>query len=570
MERRGGRQLTVAVAIAVLATVLVGCSGGDGEAAAKPSRDPATAEVVDGKATTVTSPAGVKVSVPAGDATGGRLAVDDAGPAGVPAADPAAVRVQGDPVEVALTGGELTGDATIEFPLGPEQAGAVPLVERFNEETEAWELLPVEQVEIGDESVSVRTGHFSWYRPSWLSADNIIQGAKNVFFGMFGEGLAGADKPTCPRDAETLASFRWESSPDDTLFWCVGTNDDGTVIANVVNNNRYPMGLDVTRNMEQLGKFGGSWSAAALGAAFDEWGSGQVILEPREGVTFRLTDGVDGTYRLASDFTLLTWSIGMLGVAITAYVDVWTKSGMDVEELRKKVAFALSATACVAELGRDLIDDPAAWNAMRTIFVEAFGCGGDVVSNALKDSGWWWGVAKTVVSLVTGTVVGGLVGLVALGEIAGDSLRRRATYDLTLTAKPRVASPEPQRMSVEQVAIEFMKALIEGGDAARWALDQSVVDEVSYFREKGNGFDGPWTYEIRDECSVSHITTACEVWLGRPTLETPDASASTVFRVHVRFGDAPPGVDPAVLGDRPELIVMLDEPKVVLVEGIAG
>lgn len=462
-----------------------------------------------------------------------------------------------------LTGGELTGSATIEFPLDAESTAALPIVERFNETIGAWESLPLGDIEIDDDSVSVQTNHFSWYRPSWLSADKMAAFLRDRWFDVFGDGLAGGEKPTCPRDAETLEQITWTSSPDDTLFWCVGTNDDGTVIANVVNNNRYPVGLSVSKNMGQLGKFGGSWSAEALGAAFDEWGSGQVVLEPREGVTFHLTDGMNGTYKLTTDFTLLTWSIGMLGVALSAYVDVWTRSGTDLDTVQKKLAFSVSATACVAELGPKLLSDPGAWTATRTLLVEAFGCGGDVFKEALQSERWWKQKLAEVVGFITGTVVGAFEGLVSLGEIGVDSLARRATYDLALTPKTRPAPKPTLRVGADQVAIEFVRAIMTGGNPTPWAESPAVVEE---------GRAAIWTADdpsivsvslAGDDCAPSHVITICTI-LGEARDEFGNGASG--WDVHVRFAEPRPG---AATDDYYDIIA-IDRPVVVGVVGVAG
>lgn len=443
-----GRTVAAAVVVALLGATISGCTGDERVERPSESRPGPSAEVVDGQATTVVSPSGVVVTIQAGDASEGTLTIAETSPPeGKP--EPASTRIPGDPVEVTLSGGELTGTASIEFPIESDSALALPLVERFNELTGAWEPVSVEDIEINDDSVSVETSHFSWYRPSWLSVDRMAAFMRDRWFDVFGDGLAGAQKPTCPGDAETLEQFTWTSSSDDTLFWCVGTNDDGAVIANIVNNNRYPVGLTVSQNMRQLGKFGGSWSAAALGAEFDEWGSGQVILEPREGVTFHLIDGTNGEYKLTTDFTLLTWSIGMLGVALSAYIDVWTRSGTDLDTVHKKLAFSISATACVAELGPKLLSDPGLWTATRALLVEVFGCAGDVFKEALQSEGWWTQNLASVVGFITGPVIGGFEGLVALGEISVDSLAQRATYDLTMTPRPK---PTPAQINLQDVA----------------------------------------------------------------------------------------------------------------------
>lgn len=562
------RAAAIAVAITMLATAVAGCSNDERAEKQSEQRTGSTAEVVAGRVTTVVSPSGAVVTIPADGATGGTLAIAETSPPDAPPEAPS-TREPGLAVDVTLTGGELTGDATIEFPLEAATTEALPLIERYDEAAGTWRPLPLDDIEIGDLSVSVQTPHFSWYRPSWLSVDRMAEFVRDRWFDVFGDGLAGAQQPTCPRDAETLARFTWTSSPDDTLFWCVGTNDDGAVITNVVNNNRYPVALDVSDNMTQLGKFGGSWSAEALGAAFDEWGSGQVVLEPREGVTFLLTDGTDGRYELASDFTLLTWSIGMLGVALTAYADVWTRSGTDLDTVQEKLAYSLSATSCVAELGPKLLSDPGLWTATRTLLVEMFGCGGDVIKEALASEGWWTQRLASVVGFITGPVISAFVGLVALAEVSVDSLARRATYDLSLTPKPRPApTPAPvptaaPRTSAEQVAIEFVRAIMTGGDPSPWAESPAVVEE---------GRAEIWTADdpsivsvslVGGDCAPSHVVTICTV--GGEALDEFGNGASA-WDVYVRFAEPRPGAAPNDYDD----VIPLDRPVVVDAIGVAG
>ena len=175
-----------------------------------------------------------------------------------------------------------------------------------------------------------------------------------------------------------------------------------------------------------------------------------------------------------------------------------------------------------------------------------------------------------MVSIVTGPVVGGVVGLVQLGEITGDSLRRRATYDLKLSPAAVPAPTPAPRLDTAQVAISFAKAVMEGGDVDRWVLDESVVQEgIDVMGDRG-AYLGPWTYDVVGDCSTSHIVDSCDVTVGRPGLANEDSDHATLYRIYVQFAEPPPGVDPADLLDNPELTVPLEEPKVVAVEGIAG
>lgn len=537
VEWTRSRAVAVSVVVALLGATVTACSRGDHATKQSAPRVGPSSEVIDGQVTKVVSPSGVMVTIPADSASGGTLTVAETSPTET---KPGAVstRIPGDPVEVTLTDGELTGSASIEFPLASDSASALPIVERFNESTGIWEPVPVGDVEVSDTSVSVETSRFSWYRPSWLSVDRVARFMRDRWFDVFGDGLAGGEQPTCPRDAETLEQFSWTSSSDLTLLWCVGTNDDGAVIANIVNNNRYPVALSTSENMRQLGKFGGSWSAAALGAAFDEWGSGQVVLEPTEGVTLHLVDGTNGTYELTSDFTLLTWAIGMLSVALSTYIDIWTKSGTDLETAQEKLAFSVSAAACTVELGPKLLTDPGAWTEVRTLLVEMFGCAGDVVRDALESEGWMLRQVGAAVAFVTGPVFAAFEGLVALGEISLDSLARRATYDLNLVSIPDPApraDPAPTPIDLQAVAAGNFTSLIgswtgvarasnpHDGSGQQWEYTDEITIDVSdemivinelvsiqgssLFFDKGSG---PQTYPLLFRSHGNYLSASNE------------------------------------------------------------
>jgi len=495
-------------AYAVLGLVISACSA----RADPPDQTAPTTEaigpeatVVDGRSTIVRSDAGVTVEIPADGATGGTLTVHDASPAD---ADPTAndLRDAGDPARITLTDGELTGDATITFPLGHVETGQFPILERLDDETGAWMPEPLENLAYEDGSVIVTVEHFSWYRPSWLSLDKLAERLRQLWFAVFGDGLAGGEPPTCPHDADTLGEFNWDSSSDDTLFWCVGTNDDGTRILNVVNNNRYPMALSTSSNMSDIFKWGGSWlTTANLGARIDEWGSGQVVLEGREGVTFSLDEGTEGTYRLRSDFTLFTWAFAMLGVALNAYVDIWTKAGATAQTVTRRMATAASSTACMGALVDKVLNDESMFGPARTMLVEAMGCAGEVFLDAISDYGLLARIGGSIVAFVTGPVIAAFEGLVAIGEIGYDSVRRRATYDLDLTPRteqaptamgcqfdaPGVPLGHPDQF---EAATRCLYQAWRNGDRAAAAIyaDPPAIDALFSLPADGGA---AWTYE---------------------------------------------------------------------------
>jgi hypothetical protein len=239
--------------------------------------------------------------------------------------------------------------------------------------------------------------------------------------------------------------------------------------------------------------------------------------------------------------------------------------------VQEKLAFSVSATACVAELGRELVANPGPWTATRTLLVEAFGCGGDVVREALRSEGWWTRQLASVGGFVAGPVIGAVEGLVALGEIGVDSLARRATYDLALAPAPRPApGPEPEpapaprpRLGADRVAMEFVRAVMTGGDPAPWADGPEVVE-----RGRAEIWVAPDPSVVSvslmgGDCAPSHVVTICTIGG-----EAPDelGNGASAWDVYVRFAEPRPGARPDDFDD----VVALERPTVVDVVGVAG
>jgi hypothetical protein len=126
------------------------------------------------------------------------------------------------------------------------------------------------------------------------------------------------------------------------------------------------------------------------------------------------------------------------------------------------------------------------------------------------------------------------------------------------------------RLTTYQVAIEFTRAVMEDGDAARWTLDPGVVEAGIEMMSDEGAYAGPWTYTLLEDCVRSHTVEICDVAVGRPGLADDSSDHVSVTRVIVTFAEVPSGVDPVELSDHPELAVVLDEPRVSGVEGIAG
>jgi hypothetical protein len=167
----------------------------------------------------------------------------------------------------------------------------------------------------------------------------------------------------------------------------------------------------------------------------------------------------------------------MLGVGLSAYVGVWTASGTDLDTARKQMAFAVDATACATELGKEMLNDPSAWTGARAVFIEVFGCAGEVFVKAVNNR--LWTVTTSVVGFVSGPVVGAFEGLVALGEISIDSLAQRATYDLTLAAVEDETPPasDPCNLVSSQLGpASSPAALVDGLCQEGWALVDTCVD----------------------------------------------------------------------------------------------
>lgn len=127
-------------------------------------------------------------------------------------------------------------------------------------------------------------------------------------------------------------------------------------------------------------------------------------------------------------------------------------------------------------------------------------------------------------------------------------------------------TPPATRLTTGQVAINFVRAIMEGGDARRWAYDNDAYNEGLAQLAPGEPPGGTYAYELVDECVTSHVTDTCDVMLRRPESEDEHSCSCSVFRVGVLFAEARVGAAPDAFDD----IAALAEPKVVTIQGIAG
>jgi hypothetical protein len=230
------RERTRAALIVVLSLSLTttGCSKTETTARASVSTETTnTLESVDG---------GVRVDIPGQSLKGsGELVIK-------PVTDPAGIGGW----SIDLDGAELTGDATLRFPLPGLVAGEPPPVVTYSNSLDAPRSL-APNVTVDGADLVVTTDHFSnWFAERWSE----VRDAATKWLGARFDDLASAGNgtpPSCPNEQSVRDDgYTVTSDSGKRVYWCLGA-DNGNPILKAVNARGYGVaatytpGLAVTR-----------------------------------------------------------------------------------------------------------------------------------------------------------------------------------------------------------------------------------------------------------------------------------------------------------------------------------
>ncbi len=330
-----------------------------------------------------------------------------------PAADVEGVEALSPALEV-TTDGEVTGEVEIAIPLdggATEAVGEDEVVFAMTAESAdgPWELLPAE---VRGDVVVVTTTHLSLFQAFRSLVGAIGDVARDSFEGLTSDVTAEADPPACDdEDGARDAGYDVSSDDGDTVYWCLGRDDEGAYLT-VVNNRRYTLLLSHGDGLtvgDQTGE--GEALHELLAAALTL--EGQVTVGPRDSVTFRADLDAGGRATVSTEFDGVGGSLYQLDVAKDALLSIYDRFG--VAKSGNGLVDLLDDSDCALSIGSG--------NA-GTILGECFDF--DTISNA-------WGVgAATVLSplVLSGTLFSFFqTQLNALG----DQLNGRDRYAITLT-----------------------------------------------------------------------------------------------------------------------------------------
>ena len=369
-----------------------------------------------------------------------------------------AVTPMGDGIAVELTGGELTGTARIDFELPADFNGEVMTPGIVWEDGNGgWELLTSAWTP-GDEAVTAITDHFSWGFPVSIDWSKMAGGLTD-WVGSLVTGRRGVDNPSCGDEAAARsAGIDVVSDSGDLVKWCVGVEDDRTIVK--VTNNwqagtqvQFPKGWNVVRyegagiQLQAIGDWLDSASRETDSTLSRLVSAGQtIVLEPT------------GQGTVTAGMSTVSW---MVSIAVEAFA-LWLQVVGTVGRFTAEAIGGADLLLCfTTKYGDDAdvihnLTDPVQPDTLLQTITEASGfgldCGEQVLRNAVADvdglSGKVARAAVGVIAAAIGTVYGlvvagfaGVRGLIdEIADIFDDSEVGGYGYDIMLIAR---TSPPP-------------------------------------------------------------------------------------------------------------------------------
>lgn len=230
------RRFLVLVALALV--VAVGAAGYALVSCSTDENDAVSVRVDPDRETRLQVPDGPLIVLPAGSTSGpGQLVAEELPE--TPALPDGIISATGGGRDIRLEGAELTGQATLRFPVEPP--GGVPteavdaLLTYYDRDQQEW--VPVES-EYDGQTVTATVDHLSWWNPITWDYQGLLDAAASRFAGF--ATPPEPDQPRCPNeDLARADGTSVTSDSDGPLKWCYGESD-GDRMLRLVNGRGYP------------------------------------------------------------------------------------------------------------------------------------------------------------------------------------------------------------------------------------------------------------------------------------------------------------------------------------------
>ncbi len=317
---------------------------------------------------------------------------------------------------IELDGAELTGDATLRFPVGELEPGEpVPTV-TYAESPES-EPTVATAVRYENGEIIVTTDHFSfWLVDRW---NDVRASAATWLRGRFDDiaSLGYGSPPTCPGENEVRkAGFDVTSDQGKRVYWCLGQDKESPLLK-AVNARGYGVSVEYTPGLEFTGTDRKDWighAADLLRPAPSRLGNRVELLPAGSEIEFdlvgrRASDGVmikpdPASYLL----TALDFGVGTYAMAIER---VGGRAGAE------KFLEAMKGATCLSSFSKLAASDPAGAGELTQFFATALNMALDCAELALEEADLG-PILSTIVApvlwVVDGvrTVIDGIVGAV--------------------------------------------------------------------------------------------------------------------------------------------------------------
>lgn len=419
--RRTRRRLTGFVLVVAL---LCSCTSDPPEDDEQPAGSTQSVSVLPTEPAEV-SDAGVTVSIPAG-------AVDSAGelslgPAqSVPDGVAESLRLINvtHPVAVSLTDTELTGRATLTFPVPDGWEELTPVVAWENGEG-GWHWLPTRVSEVDGERVATaETYHFSSgflaaFDPREAAGD-FVDGLKNLL-----TGRAGVGSPKCQGEAEARATLTVQSDSGDAVKWCMGMQDGAPVLKVANNRNTF---AQVSVPLSSIVLSGDEWGLSVdnlvrvVGEGMERFAQAFpddrriLLLKPGKTLTIALPTGETGGAQIVGSVTgyLLSILVDALDTFVLIAGGAGLKAATNGDKLLNllgtgsgsRAEWAGAAFACLRNMTEIFTDElgaaPSGFESLQKSMEFAGKCGVEIGKVSIDDSGvLGWFVSASIAAVVS-------------------------------------------------------------------------------------------------------------------------------------------------------------------------